>query len=78
MQRLLDATGLDPDIVGLFAGPLAYTRYGWLKRRVIASIAAKDGGDTDATRDHEYTDWDAVGHFATDALALVAGRGDSG
>jgi menaquinone-dependent protoporphyrinogen oxidase len=74
LQRLLDATGVDPDVVGLFAGALAYTRYGWLKRKVMTTIASKDGGDTDTSRDHEYTDWDAVEHFATDALALVTDR----
>lgn len=71
LQRLLDATGLDPDMVGLFAGALAYTRYGWLKRRMMTRIAADQGDSTDTSTDHEYTDWDAVEHFATDALALV-------
>jgi menaquinone-dependent protoporphyrinogen oxidase len=76
LQRLLDATGLDPDVVGLFAGALAYTRYGWLKRRLMVRITAGQGGDVDVSRDHEYTDWEAVEHFATDVLTLVqAGRG---
>lgn len=70
MQRLLDATGADPDLVGLFAGALRYTHYGWLKRRIMRRIAAKEGGDTDTAEDHEYTDWEAVDHFAADALAL--------
>jgi menaquinone-dependent protoporphyrinogen oxidase len=69
LQRLLDATGLDPDIVGLFAGALAYTRYGWLKRKLMTRIAESQGDDTDTTQDHEYTDWDAVEHFAIDALS---------
>lgn len=71
VHRLLDATGLDPDAVGLFAGALAYTRYGWLKRRVMRRIAAADGGDTDIAVDHEYTDWNAVADFATDVASLV-------
>ncbi len=29
-------------------------------------IAAKAGGDTDTTRDYEYTDWSAVNKFALD------------
>ncbi|MCB0949487.1 MAG: protoporphyrinogen oxidase [Mycobacterium sp.] len=69
LGRLLDATGLDPDLVGLFAGALAYTRYGWLKRKLMTRIAADQGDDTDTTRDHEYTDWAAVEDFAIDALA---------
>lgn len=73
LQRLLDGTGLDPDVVGLFAGALAYTRYGWLKRRMMTRIAAAQGDPTDTTVDHDFTDWDAVEHFATDALAVIGG-----
>lgn len=72
VHKLLDATGLDPDVVGLFAGALAYTRYGWFKRHMMRRIAESDGSDTDTSRDHEYTDWDAVDHFATDALTAIA------
>lgn len=75
LHRLLDATGVDPDAVGLFAGALAYTRYGWLKRRLMHSIAAKQGEDTDPGRDYEYTDWDAVEHFAIDTLSLIRHAG---
>ena len=71
LQRLLDSTDLEPDLVGLFAGALAFTRYGWLKRTVMHRIAKSEGVDTDRSKDLEYTDWDAVDHFARDALALV-------
>jgi len=71
LRKLLDETGLDPDLVGLFAGALAYTRYGWIKRRLMRSIARRQGVDTDMTRDHEYTDWDVVGEFARDALEHI-------
>ncbi len=73
LQRLLDATGLDPDLVGLFAGALAYTRYGWVKRRLMTRIAEAQGDDTDTSHDHEYTDWEAVEHFALDALEHFRG-----
>jgi menaquinone-dependent protoporphyrinogen oxidase len=72
LQRLLDGTGLDPDIVGLFAGSLAYTRYGWLKRQMMQRIAASQGDPTDTSTDHEFTDWEAVEQFANDALTLFA------
>ena len=57
--------------MGLFAGALVYTRYGWLKKRLMRSIAKRDGSDTDMSRDHEYTDWDAVDEFARDALGVI-------
>lgn len=71
VQRLLDATDLDPAVVGLFAGALKYTQYGWVKRSLMRRIAAAEGGDADTSTDHEYTDWDAVEHFAIDALDAV-------
>ena len=74
IQQFLDDTSLDPVMVGLFAGALAYTRYGWLKRTVMKRIAAAEGGDTDTSRDHEYTDWDAVDEFARDVFSLAASQ----
>ena len=78
VQQFIDATGLDPEMVGLFAGALAYTRYGWLKRAVMKRIVASEGGNTDTSRDHEYTDWDAVDDFAADVYALAAARAAAG
>jgi len=75
LQAMLDDTGFDPDLVALFAGAVVYTKYGWIKRRIMKSIVAAEGGDTDTAHDHEYTDWAAVEHFAHDvrAHARVAG-----
>jgi menaquinone-dependent protoporphyrinogen oxidase len=71
VQELLDRTGFDPDLVGLFAGALVYTKYGWFKRRVMRAISRREGGDIDMTRDYDYTDWSAVEQFARDVHALV-------
>jgi len=46
------------------AGALLYTRYGFFKRFVMRTIARKAGGDTDTSRDYEYTDWPALTGFA--------------
>jgi menaquinone-dependent protoporphyrinogen oxidase len=81
VQVLLDSTGLDPDLVAMFAGAVVYTKYGWIKRRIMKAIVSAEGGDTDTSRDYEYTDWHAVGHFATDVEALArmtARAGDRG
>jgi menaquinone-dependent protoporphyrinogen oxidase len=71
-RRQLDAiiaqfqrsTGWRPALVKLVAGALPYTRYNWLKRWIMRRIVAKAGGDTDTTRDYEYTDWDDLRVFA--------------
>lgn len=72
VRQLLEETGFAPDAVGLFAGALAYTSYGWLKRRMVRAIAKKSGLDTDTSHDHEYTDWGAVDEFGADVYALAA------
>ena len=71
VQELLDETGFSPDIVAMFAGALVYTQYGWFKRRVMRAISRREGGDTDMSRDYDYTDWSAVEQFARDVHALV-------
>lgn len=41
----------------LVAGALLYTRYNWIERWVMRRIVRKAGGDTDTSRDYEYTNW---------------------
>jgi menaquinone-dependent protoporphyrinogen oxidase len=54
-----------------FAGRLAYTRYGLFKRFVMRSIAKRESGPTDTTRDHELTDWSAVAQLANQMAEAV-------
>jgi menaquinone-dependent protoporphyrinogen oxidase len=61
-------TGWHPERVGIFAGALPYTSYGFVKKRLIRTIAKKMGADTDISRDYEYTDWNDVRHFAEEFL----------
>lgn len=57
MERFLQRTGWRPVITRTVAGALRYTRSHWLKKWIMKRVAAKAGGDTDTTRDYEYTDW---------------------
>lgn len=54
-----------------FGGALRYSEYGFLTRLVMKRIAADATGDTDASRDYEYTDWDEVESFAADFVEYV-------
>nr|WP_282594665.1 flavodoxin domain-containing protein [Halomarina salina] len=63
-ESFLDETGWTPDHVASFAGAIVYSQYGPLKRFVMRRIARKEGGDTDTSRDYEYTDWGEVTAFA--------------
>lgn len=74
VQALTEATGCEPDLVARFAGALAYTRYGRLKRAFMRRIAASGGRSTDTSRDHDFTDWSEVDGFADDVLLLVSAR----
>jgi menaquinone-dependent protoporphyrinogen oxidase len=74
MRRFLVRNGWRPTITKMVAGALPYTRYGWLKRMMMKRIVAKAGGDTDTTRDFEYTDWNDLRDFTRDFAAVVAER----
>lgn len=52
-------------------GALPYTRYNWLKK-IMKRIVSKAGGDTDTTRDYEYTDWDDLRVFAREFAGRLA------
>jgi menaquinone-dependent protoporphyrinogen oxidase len=71
-DRFLERSGWQPAVRETVAGALTYTKYGWLKKWVMRRIVAKAGGDTDTTRDFEYTDWDQVRAIARELAHLVA------
>ena len=64
VQRMIDKflieTGWHPTRIQAVAGALLYTKYNRLLRFVMKLIAARAGGSTDTSRDHEYTDWAAL------------------
>lgn len=64
MDKFLRNTGWQPQLVASFAGALKYSVYGPIKRRVMIVFMTLGGGETDTSRDYEYTDWDAVERFA--------------
>jgi menaquinone-dependent protoporphyrinogen oxidase len=72
MERFLERSGWRPTITKLVAGALPYTRYGWLKRRMMQRVVAQAGGDTDTTRYFEYTDWNDLRDFARDFAERAA------
>jgi menaquinone-dependent protoporphyrinogen oxidase len=71
VEKLVAETGWRPRRVELVAGALLYTRYNFLVRFVMRRISRKEGGDTDTSRDYEYTDWSAVERFAVEFLEQV-------
>lgn len=62
-------TGWQPQRTAVFAGALPYRRYGPLRRFMMRLISRAAGGDTDTSRDYEYTEWTAVERFAGEFAA---------
>jgi len=59
-EDFLIETGWKPGFIEQIAGALRYTQYDFFKRFIMRMINRRSGGDTDTTRDHEYTDWNQV------------------
>jgi menaquinone-dependent protoporphyrinogen oxidase len=75
-MRFAERQGWHPLTIKVVAGALPYTRYNLLTRRIMRRIVARAGGDTDTTRDYEYTDWADVKTFATAFAELVSRAGE--
>ena len=63
-QSFFTMTGWKPAVFKVVAGALPYTQYNWIKRWMMRRIVAKANGDTDTTRDYEYTNWNDLKAFA--------------
>jgi menaquinone-dependent protoporphyrinogen oxidase len=71
LNVFLTETGWQPVVRGVVGGALRYSQYGMLKRAMIRHMARKEGLPTDTSRDHEFTDWEAVSALTRDLLARV-------
>jgi len=71
VERFTTTTAWTPMVTKHVAGALLYTKYNWLTRFVMKRIAKRAGGDTDTTRDYEYTDWADLERFAAEFGRLV-------
>ncbi len=65
VARFQEETGWRPAQVGLIAGALPYTQYGFFKRQMMKKIVKSKPGNlsTDTSRDFVYTEWDDVRQF---------------
>jgi menaquinone-dependent protoporphyrinogen oxidase len=70
-NRFVSEAGWHPSAIKIVAGALPYTRYNWFKRWMMRRIVAKAGGDTDTSRDYEYTDWADLRAFAQQFVRMI-------
>ena len=71
----LEQTGWHPKMTATFAGGLLYREYWFLKRWLMKKVAKDGGKDTDTTKNHVYTDWDAVDQFVSEYLDQLEANG---
>ncbi|HHF0552488.1 TPA: menaquinone-dependent protoporphyrinogen IX dehydrogenase [Vibrio antiquarius] len=64
IRKFLIKSPWRPTLIGVFAGALYYPRYGWFDRTMIRFIMSMTGGETDTTKEVEYTNWEKVALFA--------------
>ena len=72
IDKFLRKTGWRPQLIASFAGALKYSLYGPIKRRVMIVFMTLGGGETDTSRDYEYTDWAAVERFTENYAQRLA------
>ncbi|TCJ94042.1 protoporphyrinogen oxidase [Volucribacter psittacicida] len=69
-RKLLQKISWQPTYKAVFAGALYYPRYNFFDRIMIQFIMRLTGGETDTTKEIEYTDWQKVKEFAE----LIGGK----
>lgn len=78
IDEFMGETGWRPNATLAVGGALAYTKYPWFLRMMLKSMvkrmAGEHRGDTDASRDYEYTDWEELGKFVADFARANASR----
>ncbi|MGR5254521.1 menaquinone-dependent protoporphyrinogen IX dehydrogenase [Vibrio astriarenae] len=64
IKTFLKKSPWNPSLIGVFAGALYYPRYNWFDRTMIKLIMSMTGGETDTSKEVEYTNWEKVTLFA--------------
>jgi menaquinone-dependent protoporphyrinogen oxidase len=73
VSSFFEETGWQPQVIVGFAGAMAYSRYGFIKRRAMQSIARQIGAQMDTSRDYKYTDWQGVTRFGKVFASMLKG-----
>jgi menaquinone-dependent protoporphyrinogen oxidase len=71
LEKFLTSTDWQPRLSASIAGAINYTKYNPLLRWYMKRASRKNGGSTDTSHDHEYTDWAQVERFAADVAEMI-------
>ncbi|MGX9419353.1 menaquinone-dependent protoporphyrinogen IX dehydrogenase [Vibrio sp. WJH972] len=63
VQTFLKKSVWQPKFIGVFAGAVRYPRYRFIDKMMIKLIMTITKGETDTSKEVEYTNWDKVDKF---------------
>ena len=69
VDRFVSVTGWQPRMTLLLGGALRFTKYDYFQEQFVKFVVMKRSGDPSPERDHEFTDWNALGDFVGRFLA---------
>ena len=72
LDDFVEKTGWTPSRTATFAGALQYREYDVATRVLMRLLMRRMQHPTDASQDYDYTDWDAVEHWAHELSATLA------
>lgn len=67
-RKLLEKTNWKPNSIRVFAGALLYPKYGVFDKFMIKLIMKMTGGETNTSKQVEYTDWVKVEAWANELI----------
>jgi menaquinone-dependent protoporphyrinogen oxidase len=70
IKTFLKKSPWKPELIGVFAGALRYPRYKLFDRLCIQLIMKITGGETDTSKEIEYTNWKKVALFAISVVDM--------
>lgn len=73
-EKFKKETQWQPTQAVTFAGAVKFTQYGFITRYIMKRISKREGGNTDMSQDHEYTNWDDVADFATQFVEKLSAQ----
>lgn len=73
-QHFLDFVEWKPRMVEQVAGALLYTEYDFFKRFMMKAIARQHHAETDTSKDHDYTDYQALEQFLMKFVEDLKGK----
>jgi menaquinone-dependent protoporphyrinogen oxidase len=72
VETFLTETGWKPKAWTIFAGALSYSKYNWMIKIIMQYIARRVSGDTDTSKDYEYTNWNLVRSFVKNKVLAAS------